>query len=229
MEGYGWTVPPHAPHLGQPHRLPHSVARLRPPAEVRVQFLYAKRGQRRPSKVYPDVIEATRDKDAVHPAQKPVGLLLNLLARSALPTDNVLDFCAGSCSTAIPLAPRREARVYLRGDERGCLRRGGRSDCKRQNEPRRRSERLPARVACGKVAGRRRGARRSQARLALPPHHEGWRCGGCDVELFECQLTHRPLRIEGDFVDPLPTGTSEGGALPKETASTISAPVVPNN
>lgn len=63
--------------------------------------LYARRGGKKTLKVYPDVVEYSRDRDSVHVAQKPVALLRDLLTRSALPNDAVLDFCAGSCSTGI--------------------------------------------------------------------------------------------------------------------------------
>lgn len=64
-------------------------------------ILYARRGEKKVLRVYPDVVEYARDKDSIHPAQKPVALLRDLLARSALPTDRVLDFCAGSASTLV--------------------------------------------------------------------------------------------------------------------------------
>lgn len=64
-------------------------------------ILYARRGEKKTLKVYPDLVEYTREKNTVHQAQKPVALLKDLLMRSALPTDNVLDFCGGSGSTAV--------------------------------------------------------------------------------------------------------------------------------
>lgn len=64
-------------------------------------ILYARRGDKKCLKVMPDVLEYPRDSGGLHPAQKPVALLKDLLSRSALPTDEVLDFCGGSGSTAI--------------------------------------------------------------------------------------------------------------------------------
>lgn len=63
-------------------------------------ILYARRGDKKVLKVLPDVVEYNRE-DGLHPAQKPVTLMRDLLGRSALPTDTVLDFCAGSASTLV--------------------------------------------------------------------------------------------------------------------------------
>lgn len=52
-----------------------------------------------------------------------------------------------------------------------------------------------------------------------------WRCGACAYALSAAyQITGTPAPTE--FVDPLPPGSR--GALRKETASTIAAPVVPS-
>jgi 16S rRNA G966 N2-methylase RsmD len=58
-------------------------------------ILYAHRGDRRVTAIYPDVIEeAGVDDNLGHAAQKPIGVFSNLLRRSARPGDTVLDpFC----------------------------------------------------------------------------------------------------------------------------------------
>jgi DNA modification methylase len=63
--------------------------------------LYAKRGAKKTLKVYPDLITCSREKDSIHQAQKPLALIRDLLSRSALPTDEVLDFCAGSAGVGV--------------------------------------------------------------------------------------------------------------------------------
>lgn len=64
-------------------------------------ILYAKRGEKKVLKVLPDVLTYARDKEGFHAAAKPIALMADLLARSALPTDHVLDFCMGSGSAAV--------------------------------------------------------------------------------------------------------------------------------
>jgi DNA modification methylase len=58
-------------------------------------ILYAHRGDRRVTAIYPDVIdEASVEDNLGHAAQKPIGVYSNLLRRSARPGDKVLDpFC----------------------------------------------------------------------------------------------------------------------------------------
>lgn len=56
--------------------------------------LYAIKGKRPVTNIYPDVICATADANLGHGAQKPVACYQNLLQRSCLPGDKVLDtFC----------------------------------------------------------------------------------------------------------------------------------------
>lgn len=62
-------------------------------------ILYARRGERKVNKLLGDVIECRKDSALGHPAQKPVALIENLLARSARPGDRVLDPFAGSGAT----------------------------------------------------------------------------------------------------------------------------------
>jgi len=59
-------------------------------------ILYAVKGNKLTTRIYPDVIPCGRDKGSTHPAAKPVALLANLLSRSCLAGDKVLDaFCGG--------------------------------------------------------------------------------------------------------------------------------------
>ena len=58
--------------------------------------LYAIKGGKKVNHIYPDVIPCQGDDNMGHGAQKPVALFQNLLQRSALPGDWVLDSFAGS-------------------------------------------------------------------------------------------------------------------------------------
>lgn len=79
-------------------------------------ILYAKRGEKKTLKVMPDVLEYVREKDTVHQAQKPLGLLRDLLGRSAFASDTVLDFCSGSGSTGIACHQLKLACVCVEKD-----------------------------------------------------------------------------------------------------------------
>lgn len=68
-------------------------------------ILFASKGGKRVQAVYPDVITVSGVGNLKHGAQKPVDLYVNLLARSALPGDTVLDTFAGS-GTIFPAANR---------------------------------------------------------------------------------------------------------------------------
>lgn len=59
-------------------------------------ILFAIKGQKRVTRIYPDVISVPSDPNLGHQAQKPVGLYLDLLRRSCRPGDNVLDPFAGT-------------------------------------------------------------------------------------------------------------------------------------
>ena len=59
-------------------------------------ILYAIKGGKKVNHIYPDVIPCQGDDNMGHGAQKPVALFQNLLQRSALPGDWVLDSFAGS-------------------------------------------------------------------------------------------------------------------------------------
>lgn len=66
-------------------------------------ILYAMRGRRPVTRIYPDLMTYASDENVGHAAQKPVALLVDLLKRSAVPGDRVLDPFAGS-GTIFPAA-----------------------------------------------------------------------------------------------------------------------------
>lgn len=59
-------------------------------------LLYAIKGDKPTTHIYPDVITSNADENMTHGAQKPVALYQNLLMRSVKPGDRVADFFAGS-------------------------------------------------------------------------------------------------------------------------------------
>jgi site-specific DNA-methyltransferase (adenine-specific) len=66
-------------------------------------ILYAFRGDKRCRSIYPDVITSSADDNLGHGAQKPVELYTDLLRRSVIPGDSVLDPFAGT-GTIFPAA-----------------------------------------------------------------------------------------------------------------------------
>lgn len=66
-------------------------------------ILYAIKGHKKTTAIYPDVITTTADAGLSHGAQKPVALFVDLLRRSVSPGDTVLDCFAGS-GTIFPAA-----------------------------------------------------------------------------------------------------------------------------
>ena len=64
-------------------------------------ILYAVKGEKKVASVRGDVLEYRKDSAEGHPAQKPVNLLIDLLKRSSVPGDRVLDPFAGSGSTVV--------------------------------------------------------------------------------------------------------------------------------
>lgn len=66
-------------------------------------ILYAIKGDKPVTHIYPDVIPCQADPNMTHGAQKPVALYVNLLKRSVRPGDSVLDTFAGS-GTIFPAA-----------------------------------------------------------------------------------------------------------------------------
>lgn len=68
-------------------------------------LLFANKGNRFVNAVYPDVLDIPNVKNKQHAAQKPVDLYTNLLMRSCLPGNVVLDPCCGS-GTIFPAASK---------------------------------------------------------------------------------------------------------------------------
>jgi len=66
-------------------------------------ILYAIKGHKKTTAIYPDVISTVADAGLLHGAQKPVALFEDLLRRSVRPGDSVLDSFAGS-GTIFPAA-----------------------------------------------------------------------------------------------------------------------------
>lgn len=73
-------------------------------------ILFANKGERRTTAIYSDVLQYTSEHSTLHPAQKPVELFANLLARSVRPGDSVLDPFAGS-GTIFPAANRHSCKA----------------------------------------------------------------------------------------------------------------------
>lgn len=92
MDSYGWLVWPipiiwnkGTGMLPQPFHAPRRTYEC---------ILFARKGDKRVTAVYNDVITISPDAQPVHPAQKPADLYCNLLKRSCAPGDHVLDpFC----------------------------------------------------------------------------------------------------------------------------------------
>jgi len=66
-------------------------------------ILYAIKGDKPTTHIYPDVIQSAADENLSHGAQKPVAVYQNLLQRSVRPGDSVLDTFSGS-GTIFPAA-----------------------------------------------------------------------------------------------------------------------------
>lgn len=81
-------------------RVPHPTEGPRRQWEM---LLYAVKGHKNTTAIYPDVITTTADAGLSHGAQKPVALYEDLLKRSVKPGDTVLDSFAGS-GTIFPSA-----------------------------------------------------------------------------------------------------------------------------
>lgn len=102
LQAAGWDVfrTPFVIHKLNSGRVP------RPEHGPRRQYelcLYAIKGGKQVTQILPDVIAAQADPNMTHGAQKPVSVFQNLLQRSAIPGDNVLDCFAGS-GTLLPAA-----------------------------------------------------------------------------------------------------------------------------
>lgn len=77
--------------------------------------LYAMKGKKPVTRIYPDVIETIGDDNRGAGAQKPVALFSNLLVRSVRAGDNILDTFAG---TGTIFAAAAEHKCYATGIER---------------------------------------------------------------------------------------------------------------
>lgn len=95
MQKAGWYVfrTPFINHKMNSGRVPLPDQGPRRQYEI---ILYAIKGKKQTTHIYPDVISTSADENFSHGAQKPVALYQNLLQRSARPGDRVLDTFAGS-------------------------------------------------------------------------------------------------------------------------------------
>ena len=73
-------------------------------------ILYAIKGHKNTTAIYPDVIDSVADANTGHGAQKPVSVYQNLLRRSVRPGDRVFDPFAGS-GTIFPAAHSMQVRA----------------------------------------------------------------------------------------------------------------------
>jgi len=95
MQAAGWYVfrTPLINHKMNSGRVPLPDQGPRRQYEI---ILYAIKGKKQTTHIYPDVISTSADENFSHGAQKPVALYQNLLQRSVRPGDRVLDTFAGS-------------------------------------------------------------------------------------------------------------------------------------
>lgn len=95
MQAAGWYVfrTPLINHKINSGRVPLPDQGPRRQYEI---ILYAIKGKKPVTHIYPDVISTTGDENMSHGAQKPVALYQNLLQRSVRPGDEVLDSFAGT-------------------------------------------------------------------------------------------------------------------------------------
>lgn len=77
-------------------------------------ILYANKGRKPVTRIYPDLVTYPADENLGHHAQKPVALFIDLLRRSVSPGDKVLDPFAGS-GVAFPAG--QELKVKVTGIE----------------------------------------------------------------------------------------------------------------
>lgn len=102
MQDAGWYVfrTPFIVHKINSGRVPLPTMGPRRQYET---LLYAIKGQKNVTHIYPDVIPCTADDNMTHGAQKPVELFQNLLQRSVRAGDKVLDTFSGT-GTIFPAA-----------------------------------------------------------------------------------------------------------------------------
>lgn len=109
MESAGWYVF-RTPML---HYKPNSGRVPLPEHGPRRQWeaiLYAMKGKKKTTGIYPDVIMSSADQGLQHGAQKPVSVYSDLLRRSVKPGDVVGDFFAGS-GTIFPAAHQAKCKA----------------------------------------------------------------------------------------------------------------------
>lgn len=113
MQSAGWWVTRTPFICTKPNsgRVPHPENGPRRQWEM---ILYAIKGKKKTTGIYPDVITTFADANTTHGAQKPVALFSDLLKRSCRPGDKVLDSFAGS-GTIFPAA--HAAKVIATGIE----------------------------------------------------------------------------------------------------------------
>lgn len=75
-------------------------------------LLYAIKGHKKTTAIYPDVITTTADAGLQHGAQKPVALYVDLLRRSVKPGDVILDSFGGS-GTLLPAAHQFQCKAIV--------------------------------------------------------------------------------------------------------------------
>jgi DNA modification methylase len=73
-------------------------------------LLYAIKGHKKTTAIYPDVLTSYADANTTHGAQKPVGLYVQLLQRSVKPGDVILDSFSGS-GTIFPAADEMKCKA----------------------------------------------------------------------------------------------------------------------
>jgi len=82
--------------------------------------LYANKGSKPVTRIYPDVVSYPSDENLNHPAQKPVALYEDLLKRSIKPGDTVLDPFCGS-GTIFPACHNLKCRaIGIEVDDAAC-------------------------------------------------------------------------------------------------------------
>lgn len=116
MEGAGWYVF-RTPFI---YVKPNSGRVPLPDQGPRRQYetlLYAIKGKKPVTHIYPDVISTTADEQLSHGAQKPVALFKNLLQRSVKPGDVILDCFAGT-GPIIPAAHHFQCKAIVLEQEK---------------------------------------------------------------------------------------------------------------
>lgn len=109
MQDAGWYVTrtPFIANKPNSGRVPHPTEGPRRQWEM---ILYAIKGHKNTTAIYPDVITTMADSGLSHGAQKPVALYTNLLQRSVKPGDVVLDSFTGS-GTIFPAAQQYKCKA----------------------------------------------------------------------------------------------------------------------